>query len=40
MGEKAIRMLIDRIEGRQVENPLLDLGFELIARQSSQKLRP
>lgn len=40
MGEKAIRMLIDRIEGRQVENPLLDLGFELIVRQSSQKLRP
>ncbi|MDR6759296.1 LacI family gluconate utilization system Gnt-I transcriptional repressor [Mycoplana sp. BE70] len=37
MGECAVRMLIDRIEGRPVERGLVDLGFELIVRQSTQK---
>ncbi|EXL08643.1 LacI family DNA-binding transcriptional regulator [Aquamicrobium defluvii] len=40
MGEQAIRMLIDRIEGRAVTTPLLDLGFELMVRQSSQRQLP
>ncbi len=37
MGERAVRMLIDRIEGKPVEEPRVDLGFELIVRESTQK---
>jgi hypothetical protein len=33
-------MLIDRIEGRAVTTPLLDLGFDLMVRQSSQRQLP
>lgn len=36
MGEKAISMLTDRLEGRAVEQSSIDLGFTLIGRESTQ----
>lgn len=38
MGEEAIRILIDKIEGRPVPEGPIDLGFKLVARQSTQGL--
>ncbi len=38
MGEAAIRILIDKIEGRPVPQGPIDLGFKLVARQSTQGL--
>lgn len=35
MGRKAVTMLIDALEGRKPSNPVIDLGFELMIRQSS-----
>jgi LacI family gluconate utilization system Gnt-I transcriptional repressor len=35
MGRDAVTMLIDAIEGRRPENPVVDLGFELMIRESS-----
>jgi LacI family gluconate utilization system Gnt-I transcriptional repressor len=35
MGSAAATMLIDAIEGRRPEQPVLDLGFKVIERQSS-----
>jgi LacI family gluconate utilization system Gnt-I transcriptional repressor len=35
MGRDAATMLIDAIEGRRPENPVVDLGFELMVRDSS-----
>lgn len=37
MGERAVRMLIDRIEGKPMAQAQVDLGFELIARESTRK---
>jgi LacI family transcriptional regulator, gluconate utilization system Gnt-I transcriptional repressor len=39
MGRVAATMLIDAIEGRRPEQPVLDLGFKVIERQSSQAER-
>jgi LacI family gluconate utilization system Gnt-I transcriptional repressor len=39
MGRAAATMLIDAIEGRRPEQPVLDLGFKVIERQSSQAVR-
>jgi len=35
MGREAVTMLIEAIEGRRPEKPVVDLGFELMIRQSS-----
>ena len=35
MGRRAISMVIDAIEGRRPEMPVLDLGFQLMVRESS-----
>jgi LacI family gluconate utilization system Gnt-I transcriptional repressor len=35
MGNKAATMLIEAIDGRRPEQPVLDLGFKVIERQSS-----
>ncbi len=35
MGRRAITMVIDAIEGRRPEAPVLDLGFQLMVRESS-----
>jgi LacI family gluconate utilization system Gnt-I transcriptional repressor len=35
MGRAAATMLIDAIEGRRPEEPVLDLGFKVVERQSS-----
>lgn len=37
MGSRAIGMLIDRLEGRRVAEPVVDLGFEVVARQSTAR---
>ena len=35
MGRHAVTMLIDAIEGRRPQEPVLDLGFQLMVRESS-----
>jgi LacI family gluconate utilization system Gnt-I transcriptional repressor len=35
MGRHAVSMVIDAIEGRRPQEPVLDLGFQLMVRQSS-----
>ena len=35
MGRHAVTMVIDAIEGRRPEVPVLDLGFQLMVRESS-----
>jgi len=35
MGRDAVTMLIDAVEGRRPEKPVVDLGFELMIRESS-----
>lgn len=35
MGRDAVTMLIEAVEGRRPEQPVVDLGFELMIRQSS-----
>lgn len=35
MGRKAIDMLIARISGEAIDTPLVDLGFEIVAREST-----
>jgi LacI family gluconate utilization system Gnt-I transcriptional repressor len=35
MGRHAVTMVIDAIEGRRPEAPVLDLGFQLMVRESS-----
>ncbi len=40
MGKTAATMIIDAIEGRRPEQPVLDLGFKVIERQSSLVRRP
>ena len=35
MGERAMRMLADTLEGREPQEPVIDLGFEMVARQST-----
>ncbi|QPB22329.1 LacI family DNA-binding transcriptional regulator [Rhizobium sp. 007] len=37
MGRKAMEMLLSNIGGRAVEPPVIDLGYELIKRQSTQR---
>jgi LacI family gluconate utilization system Gnt-I transcriptional repressor len=39
MGSTAAAMLIEAIEGKRPEQPVLDLGFTVIERQSSQTQR-
>ena len=39
MGRDAVTMLIDAIEGRRPEKPVVDLGFELMVRGSSARPR-
>lgn len=38
MGRKAMEMLLSSIAGSMVEPPVLDLGFELVARQSTRRV--
>ena len=35
IGETAARYIVDRVEGRTVEQPILDIGFSIIERQST-----
>ena len=35
MGTRAVIMVTEAIEGRRTSAPVVDLGFELMARQSS-----
>ena len=35
IGETAARYIVDRAEGRTVEQPILDIGFSIIERQSA-----
>ncbi|MAS06057.1 MAG: transcriptional regulator [Ahrensia sp.] len=37
MGEQAFRMIADALEDREPANPLVDLGFEVIARDSTKR---
>jgi LacI family gluconate utilization system Gnt-I transcriptional repressor len=37
MGSRAIGMLIDAIAGRRPEQPVIDLGFEVMARESTRR---
>ncbi|KYH00101.1 substrate-binding domain-containing protein, partial [Bradyrhizobium sp. DOA1] len=39
MGKTAATMLIEAIDGRRPEQPVLDLGFKVIERQSSSARR-
>jgi LacI family gluconate utilization system Gnt-I transcriptional repressor len=39
MGNTAASMLIEAIDGRRPEHPVLDLGFKVIERQSSSARR-
>lgn len=39
MGRDAVTMLIDAIEGRRPQKPVVDLGFELMVRESSASRR-
>ncbi|TBW37060.1 LacI family DNA-binding transcriptional regulator [Siculibacillus lacustris] len=40
MGRRAIEMLIARIAGEPIDEPVVDLGFEIVARHSTAGLRP
>ena len=40
MGRDAVTMLIDAVEGRRPEKPVVDLGFELMIRESSASRSP
>jgi LacI family gluconate utilization system Gnt-I transcriptional repressor len=40
MGKTAATMLIEAIDGRRPEQPVLDLGFKVVERQSSASRRP
>jgi LacI family gluconate utilization system Gnt-I transcriptional repressor len=40
MGREAVTMLIDAVEGRPPANPIVDLGFELMIRDSSAQRGP
>ena len=35
MGRHAVTMVIDAIEGRRPQEPVVDLGFQLMVRESS-----
>jgi len=35
MGRHAVSMAIDAIEGRRPKEPVIDLGFQLMVRESS-----
>jgi LacI family gluconate utilization system Gnt-I transcriptional repressor len=35
MGQKAVTMLTEAIDGRRAAKPIVDLGFELMVRASS-----
>jgi len=35
MGRHAVTMVIDAIEGRRPQEPVIDLGFQLMVRESS-----
>ena len=37
MGEKAMQMLVDSLEDREPDQPFIDLGFEVIVRQSTMR---
>lgn len=37
MGEKAMQMLVDALDGREPAEPIVDLGFEVIVRQSTMR---
>lgn len=37
MGEKAMQMLVDSLEDREPNQPFIDLGFEVIVRQSTMR---
>ncbi|MCT7373776.1 LacI family DNA-binding transcriptional regulator [Chelativorans salis] len=37
MGQDAVAMLISAIEGRRPDNPVVDLGFEVMARESTRR---
>ena len=39
MGRDAVTMLIDAVEGRRPDKPVVDLGFELMVRESSARRR-
>jgi LacI family gluconate utilization system Gnt-I transcriptional repressor len=39
MGRHAVTMVIDAIEGRRPQQPVLDLGFQLMIRESSMMVR-
>ena len=40
MGRHAITMVIDAIEGRRPPEPVIDLGFQLMIRESSMPQTP
>lgn len=35
MGQRAMRMLVEALDGRDPDQPVVDLGFEVVARQST-----
>ena len=35
MGRRAARMILDRLAGRPVDEPIVDLGFEVVVRESA-----
>jgi len=37
MGEKAMQMLVDSLEGREPDQTFVDLGFEVVVRQSTMR---
>lgn len=40
MGRRAMEMMIDALAGREPEPPTIDLGFEVMARDSTRRERP
>ena len=35
IGERAARMILDRLEGRDIGTPVVDLGYEIVVRESA-----
>jgi LacI family gluconate utilization system Gnt-I transcriptional repressor len=35
IGERSAQMILDRIEGRAIASPVVDLGYEIAVRESA-----
>ncbi|MBN9069791.1 MAG: substrate-binding domain-containing protein, partial [Rhizobiales bacterium] len=39
IGARAAELLLDRIAGKPVEGSIVDMGFEIVVRNSTRKVR-